>query len=349
MLMRELAHRQLERMRLPNGLYIASLSPFYRYVWIRDTCYIALAFLNREDGRFEQTYHAVFDIFHKYRWKLEYHSKHRPKAEFEYVHPRYSATEFEELTQPWGNAQNDAVGAFLYGVGEGLRRGKKMFRGEADREIVELLVKYLVVLEYWQDIDNGMWEETRELHASSIGACVAGLLSVRPYVSVEWEWIRKGLTALAEMLPRESASKACDLALLSLIYPYQLLPPLIARELMGQVEHNLLRERGVIRYAGDRYYGEDGREAEWCFGLAWLGLCHGILGDLEEARGYLRRTEQVMSTPGVVPELYLPVSQTPNENTPLAWAQAMYLQLDELVAGEPLSRNQEFSGMFPGT
>lgn len=335
--MRELAHRELETLRLPNGLYVASLSDAYRYVWVRDTCYIAMSDLDEADERYEQTYGAILDIFRKYRWKIDYHVHRRPSETFEYVHPRYSSDRFEELPEPWGNAQNDAIGLFLFGVGQGLRRGKAMFRDEADREIVQELVQYLATLEYWSDADNGMWEESREVHASSIGACAAGLLALYPFFKIEWAWIRRGLQAVFGILPDESASKTCDLAQLSLIYPYRLLPADLASHVLSRVEEVLLRERGVARYPGDMYYREGDREAEWCLGLPWLGLCHLVLGDRVRALEYLRRTERAMPRPGAVPELYLAVSGTPNPNTPLGWAVAMYLQLYDRLSDLRLS------------
>ena len=64
-----------------------------------------------------------------------------------------------------------------------------------------------------------MWEENMELHASSVGACVAGLRSVKMLVNVKDELIQKGEETLRFLLPRESETKETDLSLLSLIYP----------------------------------------------------------------------------------------------------------------------------------
>ncbi|OFW77659.1 MAG: hypothetical protein A2201_00645 [Alicyclobacillus sp. RIFOXYA1_FULL_53_8] len=332
--MRNQVLQVLDLMRLPQGLYVASLSRQYRYVWIRDTCYAALSELDADNGRLEQTVQAMLDILHPYRWKIQLHTQQKPKAEFEYIHPRYSADTFKELVEPWGNAQNDAIGLLLYVIGEGLRRQKSMLRNEADRQLVQLIVDYLLALEYWQDADNGVWEENREIHASSIGACVAGLLAISPYARVDWQAIQRGMVALWTLLPRESASKSCDLAQLSLIYPYRLLPREISIQLITTVETQLLRDWGVIRYHGDRYFAEGHREAEWCLGLSWLGLCHFTMGNEQKAREYLIRTERVMPHQGVIPELYLGQSLQPNENTPLAWAQSMYIQLYDATQGK---------------
>jgi GH15 family glucan-1,4-alpha-glucosidase len=54
-----------------------------------------------------------------------------------------------------------------------------------DRRIVQKLVWYLSTLEYWHDPDSGMWEEDQEVHASSVGACVAGLESIKRVDGIE--------------------------------------------------------------------------------------------------------------------------------------------------------------------
>ncbi len=341
--MRDAARRVLETLRMPNGLYLASTSDAYHYVWIRDVCYTSLAFLPLEEqaqsdnsqsshGRYEQTYHSMLDIFDQHRWKLDYHAEHRPQETYEYIHPRYRVESLAEVEEPWGNAQNDAIGAFLYGIGAGLKRGKPMLRHDADRDVIRKLIRYLTTLAYWQDADNGMWEENREVHASSIGACTAGLFAVQPWFPVDWTVIQQGLTSLFALLPRESALKDCDLAQLSLVYPYKLLPRDLAFSVVEQVEKELLRERGVLRYKGDQYYLQEDHEAEWCLGLPWLGLCWLSLGDRSRALSYLSKTEHAMTSPGVLPELYYGTTDQPNPQTPLAWAVSMYIQLFDALA-----------------
>jgi phosphorylase kinase alpha/beta subunit len=290
-----------------------------------------MAHLHAADGKYEQTFYAMFDIFQKHRWKIQHHMKHKPREAYEYIHPRYNAKTFEELRDPWGNAQNDAIGLFLFGVGQGLQCGKNMFRDTTDMEITKELAEYLITLEFWHDADNGMWEENREVHSSSVGACLAGLKAIQSYLPIQDTYSVQGEEALLSMLPRESESKACDLAQLSLVYPYQLLSKDLATTIVRQVEEQLMRARGVIRYLGDRYHQEEGQEAEWCFGFPWLGLCWAVLGDHERAMQYLKYTEEIMFAPGVIPELYYGGTTRPNANTPLAWANAMYLQLYDTV------------------
>src|SRR5690606_348685 len=162
---------------------------------------------------------------------------------------------------------------------------------------------------YWMDADSGMWEEWREVHSSSVGACVAGLrgLNETGLVKVHPSLITRGEETLRNMFPYESADRATDLSQLSLIYPYDIYTKEKAQEIVRRVENNLLRKRGVIRYQGDSYYSSKqllgrqlplsvyyGAEAEWTFGLPWLALCHMELGNYEKAGEYLEQTEGVM-------------------------------------------------------
>jgi GH15 family glucan-1,4-alpha-glucosidase len=329
----------LDQLRLPHGLYLASSSSDYNYVWLRDSFYMSLPYLNIQDNHlYEKTYHRVLDLFKEYEWKLDIHTRQRPREQWEYLHSRYSANDVKEMPTPWGHAQHDAIGAILWGIGMGEKKGKRIIRDHKDHEIVQKLVGYLGCVQYWEDADNGMWEEWRELHASSVGACVAGLEAVRNLVFVPGEWIANGQKSLKELFPRESHDRPYDLAQLSLIYPYQVLQGDDARMVVEQVETQLLRERGVIRYKGDSYYSTlehegrhhelafyHGTEAEWTFGLPWLALCYLELGNIEKAKYYLTRTEKVMLEDGSLPELYFSNSSKYNTNTPLGWGSAMYI------------------------
>jgi phosphorylase kinase alpha/beta subunit len=186
------------------------------------------------------------------------------------------------------------------------------------------LVKYLASIEYWQDTDNGMWEENEEVHASSVGACVAGLRRIASYVQVEPELIAKGQEALDALLPRESLTKETDLALLSLIWPLDVATSAQRDAILKNIEEKLLKERGVLRYLGDKYYHRDG-EAEWTMGLPWLAIIYRQAGDFAKYRYYMQKTMSAMNEKGELPELYFAGSPEHNENTPLGWSQALYL------------------------
>ncbi|MCA0988204.1 glycoside hydrolase family 15 protein [Guptibacillus algicola] len=323
-------HDVLESMRLPNGAYVASTSDDYNYVWIRDVCYTVMPYLTSKCSRYEKAYHSLLTLLRKYEWKLDIHTKQKPVYLHEYIHSRYSK-DLEEIPVEWGHAQNDAIGILLFGIGQGIQVGKPILRDKVDYRIVQKLVDYLECLEYWKNPDNGMWEENVEIHASSVGACVAGLKAVKTLVDVPQQLIHKGERTLDRLLPAESATKEVDLSLLSLIYPLRVVSRSTAIKILDRVTERLERERGILRYEGDQYYN-DGSEAEWCFGFPWLGLCYGQIGQVDKMNEYWEKTMSITPENGKIPELFIGGTDIPNKNTPLAWSVSMTYQLLERMA-----------------
>jgi len=330
----------LESLRGANGLYLASPSADYSKVWIRDNVYEVLPYADKPSPHYAETYRTLLDVLRRHEWKIDAILRGKPRERDAYIHPRYHAETLREFTEPWGNKQNDATGAFLWGLAQGLKHGQPILRDERDRRLVQKLIRMHIALRYWEDADNGIWEEGEELHASSVGAVVAGLRAIREAgFEVPQEAITRGEEALRRLLPRESASKETDLALLSLIWPFRVVTPAERAAIMKSVETRLLRERGVARYEGDSYYsrlsmrhGRDkprefyhGDEAEWTFGLPWLSLCYRELGWEARAEHFLSRTRRAQVAPGSLPELYLAKSDEPNPNTPLGWSVAMFI------------------------
>ena len=207
---------------------------------------------------------------------------------------------------------------------------RSIIKTDQQVRIVNKLVKYLESIEYWHDPDSGMWEEEEELHSSSVGACVAGLKSIsrHPKIAVPQWLIKKGEDALEDLLPRESNRKFTDLALLSLIWPYDVVNPKQREEILKNVEYHLLRERGVIRYKGDRYYNKNrdqtSEEAEWTFGLSWLAIIYEKLQNKEKTQQLIKDLI-VLDTPEGLPELYFSNSPEYNENTPLGWSESLFI------------------------
>ncbi|HVM73634.1 MAG TPA: glycoside hydrolase family 15 protein [Candidatus Paceibacterota bacterium] len=325
----------LESLQYESGLFAASkkgIGTGYDKAWLRDNFYECLAFEVVGDlDTVKKTYRAILDIFKKHESKIDHAISSKPQYTHQYIHPRYNPTTFEEYWEEWGNKQNDSIGCILFKLGELEQRKKGLIiESNDDRRIVQKLVWYLSTLEYWNDPDSGMWEENQELHASSIGACLAGLMMARHIEGIEVpdELIEKGSAALRTVLPRESAGKFVDLSLLSLIWPYHILTEDETREVLKNVEYHLLRDRGVIRYKGDRYYNKnpDGHseEAEWCFGLSWLAIIYEQLGNEEKAAEYLEKAKAAVSKTGV-PELYYSNSTKYNDNTPLGWSESLFI------------------------
>ncbi len=322
----------LQNMRHESGLFVAGGNPdathYARQAWIRDNIYTAIGIESVSLTDVIKTYHALFDILLKHEEKIDWAIKKKPEFKHEYIHARYDPLTLNEFHEDWGNKQNDATGAFLFKIGELTKKGLNIIRDSNDHRILQKIVYYLQSIEYWHDADNGMWEENEEVHASSVGACVAGLKAVKDIVFVPQWLVEKGQETLNKLLPRESITKDADLALLSLIYPYNVVSDSQRDAILKNAEEKLVRDKGMIRYAGDYYFNKNG-EAEWTMGFPWLAIIYKNL-DLQKHNHYMRKTEEVMNLKGELPELYYANSDEHNENTPLAWSQALYIVANKI-------------------
>ena len=325
----------LKALQYSSGLFAASnknVATGYDKSWLRDNFYECLAFEVIDDwDTVEKTYGALLQIFKKHEYKIDFAINKKPMAKHEYIHARFHPETFDEFWEEWGNMQNDSIGAILYRIGE-LEKHRKgsILKYLKDYEIVNKLVKYLESLEYWHDKDNGVWEENEEVHSSSVGACLAGLKAVKGIkgIDVPDYLIRNGENALKELLPRESVGKFVDLAQLSLIWPYNIVSKTQREQILTNVEYHLVRKNGVIRYKGDYYYNKnpDGHseEAEWTFGFSWLAIIYEKLENKEKVDYYIKKMIETDTKKGV-PELYFSNTNKYNENTPLGWAESLFV------------------------
>jgi GH15 family glucan-1,4-alpha-glucosidase len=325
----------LRSLQKPSGVFTASahtVATGYDKAWLRDIYFMTLGFLETGDlVVVQKAAKALLTLFVKHKDKINWAITHKPHEAWQYIHARFNPETFEEYWEEWGNSQNDAVGEVLNILVELELRGASVIETDEEREMMQKIIDYLVALEYWHDEDNGIWEESMEVHASSIGSCVAALKKAKqlPCLTVPEDAIALGEQALRALLPRESTTKFADLALLSLIYPFAVTTEAETIEILRNVEYHLTRDRGVIRYKLDRYYNKnvDGysEEAEWCFGLSWLAIIYAERGEKDKAYYYLRQAEKTVTKDGLVPELYYSHTEKPNDNTPLGWSESMYV------------------------
>jgi phosphorylase kinase alpha/beta subunit len=324
--------RILKGLQHTSGLFSASslsVNTGYNKAWIRDCVYESLGFeAVKSWSEVVKTYQALLDVLRKHEYKIDLAIKEKPKHAYQYIHARYHPNTYEEFFEEWGNKQNDAVGALLFKISDLELKGIKVLRDKNDKRILQKLVHYLESVEYWNDRDNGMWEENEEVHASSVGACVAGLKKASKLVDVDPALIKKGEAVLKKLLPRESETKDADLALLSLIYPYNIVDKKTAMQILKNVEEKLVREKGVIRYENDQYYNENG-EAEWTMGLAWLAIIYKQMKMPHKYAFYMRKCVSAINIKGELPELYFAGTDAHNENSPLGWAQSLFLVMME--------------------
>ncbi len=365
------AYSHLEGLRQLNGGYLASphkgekSGDRYNVFWLRDIMYATYA--NEYIGAYDkmiESYRLILRIFLKYKNKICAGARKRHylgSCASEVIHARIHPVTLEEITDDWGHHQLDIFGLFLYKTGDLIKKGHNPITTDQTETLLFLrdIVLYLTTVRWHSDPDFGVWEEGPERHSSSIGAVLAGLtmwhddgyydskyknkVEIHHIVPIPEEFIETGRAALKEILPRESESRAYDFVQLSLIWPYNIIKREDAMRIVKNIEDNLVREKGVIRYPGDLYYSSNqehpfGNEAQWPLGFAWLSIAFSKLairqmrtGDIsdipkdliEKSEMYLDRLESVMTDDGRVPELYTAGGR--NSNIPLAWAQSLYV------------------------
>lgn len=365
------AYYHLEKLRQLNGGYLSS--PYhgqnggdrYNVFWLRDIMYATYA--NEYIGAYDKmidSYRLVLRIFQKYQHKILLGARKRHylgSCAPEVIHARVHPITLNEITNEWGHHQLDIFGLFLYKTGDLIKKGYNPLTTDQLETLMLLrdIVLYLTTVRWHSDPDFGVWEEGPETHSSSIGSILAGLtmwhddgyyhskystqVDIHRFLPIPQEFIEAGRSGLDKMLPRESASRPFDMAQLSLIWPYNIVSEPQIKHILRNIEKNLVREKGVIRYPGDKYFNANqdnpfGKEAEWPLGFAWLSIVYSKLAQysirngtifgkpqeqIEKAEMYLERLESTMTEDGKVPELYS--GGKTNWNVPLAWAQSFYI------------------------
>ncbi|TSC61970.1 MAG: phosphorylase kinase alpha/beta subunit [Parcubacteria group bacterium Gr01-1014_48] len=326
--------RGLELLRNDRGVFVASPSQDYQACWIRDQLYSTFAyFYTGETKKFTEGVQIVFDILHKSRLRIESAIYRTPTVGHEFIHAKYHHESLDEITNDWGHHQIDAIGLFLYAVGFSYTNKIAVFRTAEDLELIQLLVQYLISIRYWESRDNGMWEEGMELHASSLGAAVCALesLSFQKLAAVPQEAIDLGREALFTLLPNETVSRTEDMAQLSLMWPYNIIPREIQDSILKRIMDRLVQSKGLNRYWGDTYYrSENGISGEWTMGFFWLSIVYSERGDPARAKYWYERGLKTVTKDGHVPELYQ--NGEPNVNTPLGWAHALAIIAEKKIA-----------------
>ncbi|MEM9163709.1 MAG: glycoside hydrolase family 15 protein [Cyanobacteria bacterium P01_F01_bin.4] len=282
-----LNHKTFEFPRLETGLFSASASTGadytgYTSAWVRDNIHIAHAhYVVGEKAIAVKNIGALLEYFTQYRGRLEttLRTGHAPEAVMERPHIRFDGQTLQELDQTWAHAQNDALGYFVWFVCQLTLSGDLNL--SADHcQLLALFALYFQAIRYWEDADSGHWEEARKIEASSIGAVVAGLTSLKhaiaqsrfdsraftfedQTVTVELleALISQGRAALDQILPAEciqpSQVRQYDAALLFLMYPLAVVDGAMADQILENVITHLQGDYGIKRYLGDSFWAAD--------------------------------------------------------------------------------------------
>ena len=237
--------------------------------WFRDNAHVANALMLSGEGDWvdmaKDVGHAFLRILHRNEGliKASIADPNAPRLPV-----RVDAETLENDTEP--RLQNDSTGYSVWLPGKLMNAGILQPKKD-DLAIMDLVVQYLDAHEYWHELEEGQWEEDRQIHASSIGVAVAGLRAVmRAFIVSDYHpsvdprpVLQKGLTALHGLVrdgetPRSKtyAGRKYDASHLFLAETVRVFRGNMALNdnMVKRVEQKLVRKVGVIRYPGDSYY-----------------------------------------------------------------------------------------------
>ncbi|MFQ6051755.1 MAG: glycoside hydrolase family 15 protein [Candidatus Hydrothermarchaeota archaeon] len=307
----------------------------YGFSWGRDSSFVAMAF-DRAG------YH---NISRKY---YEFCMKTQEKDGIWYQRYQCDGT----LAPSWGLVQIDETGSILHGISYHITRTKDRSFARKIFPCIEKAVSYLISnLDEETGLQNpcmDLWEQDNGVFAYSNASVYAGILSASRLASflnkskkskswrnhanelkdntIEKFWLEKEKRFAKSLKPLD---KSLDSSLIGLSTPNRLLDPMDPRIIstIRQIEKNLTKKGGIIRFRGDRYWGEN----PWTVTTLWLALYYAEVKNRVKALSYINWCLRYKNELGLIPEQLDAISLKPVSAIPLGWAHALLiLALDEL-------------------
>jgi phosphorylase kinase alpha/beta subunit len=365
----------------------------YTDAWVRDNVYSILAVwglglayrkVDEDKGRTYELEHSVIKLMRGLLFAMmrQAHKVERFKetqSPLDGLHAKYNTATGDIVVgdDEWGHLQLDATSIFLLMLAQMTASGLQIIYTIDEVNFVQNLVYYIG--RAYRTPDYGIWERGNkinhgnvELNASSVGMAKAALEAMNELdlfgvsgsqasvIHVLPDEIARARSTLESLLPRESASKEIDAALLSIIsYPAFAVEDVQLRDrTINDIINKLQGKYGCKRFLRDGHQTvlEDTQrlhyepwelkqfehiECEWPLFFTYLLLDGLFRGDRQQAQFYQESLETLLvEREGLyfLPELYYvpaenveaeklnPQSQIrlPNENVPLVWAQSLY-------------------------
>ncbi len=286
----------------------------------------------------------------------------------------------------WGHLQLDATSLYLLMVAQMTASGLRLIYTMDEVNFIQNLVHY--ISKTYSTPDFGIWERGNkinhgdtEINGSSVGMAKAALEAMNGFnlfgnvasqeavIHVVSSDIARSRFTLQSLLPRESASKEIDAALLSIIgYPaYAIEDEDLVNKTRNKIVKKLAGNYGCKRFLLDGHQSsiEDASrlhyepselrefehiESQWPLFFTYLLLDALMREDSEDIKKWHKKLQPLFveqDGENLIPELYIvprelidaekdnPGSQirVPNENVPLVWAQSLYMLSDMIMDG----------------
>ncbi|KST64473.1 glycoside hydrolase family 15 protein [Mastigocoleus testarum] len=373
----------------------------YTDAWVRDNVYsilavwgLALAYrkIDEDLGRTYELEHSVIKLMRGLLFAMMRQAdkveqfKHN-QSPSNALHAKYDTTTGDVVVgdHEWGHLQLDATSIFILILAQMTASGLQIIYTIDEVDFVQNLIYYIG--RAYRTPDYGIWERGNkinhgnpELNASSVGMAKAALQAIdgldlfgvrgsqASVVHALPDEIARARITLESLLPRESASKEIDAALLSIIsFPaFAVIDKELQDRTRAEIISKLEGKYGCKRFLRDghqtvienterlHYEPEELQqfehiECEWPLFFTYLYLDGLFCKNEAQVKRYRELLQKIVIERNgsyLLPELYYvprekleaeklePHSQPrlPNDNIPLVWAQSLYFlgqMLDE--------------------
>ncbi|MEO1429331.1 MAG: glycoside hydrolase family 15 protein [Cyanobacteria bacterium J06633_8] len=377
----------------------------YTDAWVRDNVYSILAVwglglayrkVDEDNGRAYELEHSVIKLmrgllFSMMRQAGKVEKFKHTQSPLDALHAKYNTATGDVVVgdDEWGHLQLDATSVFLLMLAQMTASGVQLVYTLDEVDFVQNLVYYIG--RAYRTPDYGIWERgnkinhgNAELNASSVGMAKAALEAINgldlfgvhgskaSVIHVLPDEIARARITLEYLLPRESASKEIDAALLSVIsFPaFAVEDESLRQRTLEEIVSKLEGNYGCKRFLRDghqtvvedshRLYYEPGElkqfediECEWPLFFTYLHLDALFRGEQDRIKHYQQSLEYTLverDNMRLLPEVYYvpeenieAEKQAPgtqkrlaNENVPLVWAQSLYF-LGQMLSEKLLS------------
>ncbi|NJM17986.1 MAG: glycosyl hydrolase family 15 [Richelia sp. RM2_1_2] len=377
----------------------------YTDAWVRDNVYsilavwgLALAYrkVDEDKGRTYELEHSVIKLmrgllFSMMRQAHKVEQFKHTQSPLDALHAKYNTATGDIVVgdDEWGHLQLDATSIYLLMLAQMTASGVQLVYTLDEVDFVQNLVYYIG--RAYRTPDYGIWERgnkinhgNAELNASSVGMAKAALEAVNgldlfgvhgsraSVIHVLPDEIARARITLEYLLPRESASKEIDAALLSVIsFPAfavedESLRQRTLEEIINKLEGNygckrflrdghqtVLEDSQRLHYEPNELKQFEHIECEWPLFFTYLLLDGLFRGEQEKIKHYQQSLEFTLverDNLPLLPEVYYVTEENieaekqapgtqkrlPNENIPLVWAQSLYL-LGQMLSEKLLS------------
>lgn len=333
----------LLKLKRDSGLFVAANGPEYNLAWLRDLYYEYKPFLKLDKKIYKEGYEAIvsyilgLDCAHDRKLSLILEGCNNTPCMNELIHVRINADTGKEYSGDWCHNQWDAISYVILGICEGFENDIYIKNGA---KVINILVDYLYSIEAWKTPDVGIWEEYEFLavRASSVGAIIGATNKVLEFSETALKLNIEARKAFEKFkinnqifeIVDDSKVRAADMALATLIYPFNLFKEgdKYYHSILCSLDR-LLKANGLIRYEGDQYYHSHSGPMQWPIGLAFMAEINREFDPLYCCMLIEQLCLMFTDNESGIPEGYIDNGNgyTPNDNSNLGWSTAMLLNL----------------------